>query len=293
MTRLIRNQSLLADAATRRDLDDPATAGWVAQRVGSVEELELLAAFTKADGLATGPGAWTPWKAALVDALVDQVRAYLAGERRESVAFTPTAAQRVLIESREVHVVADGSRVEVVAPDSPGLLALLAGVLALHRLPVRSATAATIDGMVVDSFDVDLTDRDAPDVRALQSDIVKFLVDPDALRRRLAQRAKSSRLPRRRAPEPAPPFVLVVNDATPKATILEVRSPDGFAVLSRIGAAITACGCDIEFARVLTLGHEVVDTFYVVDVATRGRIFDPKRTDALAVAIVASLEPEV
>ena len=60
---LVEHHLLLPDIATRRDLSDPATMRYVAERVGSTDMLELLAALTEADSLATGPTAWGPWKA--------------------------------------------------------------------------------------------------------------------------------------------------------------------------------------------------------------------------------------
>ena len=48
----MRHHLLLPDTATRRDLDDPATAAGVAAAVRTSEVLELLHALTEADGLA-------------------------------------------------------------------------------------------------------------------------------------------------------------------------------------------------------------------------------------------------
>ena len=70
---MCRHHLLLPDVATRRDLDDEATIDAVAAAVGSTEVLELLAALTEADSLATGPAAWSPWKAGLVRQLVPRV----------------------------------------------------------------------------------------------------------------------------------------------------------------------------------------------------------------------------
>ena len=44
-----------------------------------------------------------------------------------------------------------------------------------------------------------------------------------------------------------------------------MRGPDGIGVLYRIARALVADGLDIRLAKIATLGHEVVDTFYVVD----------------------------
>ena len=64
---LVRHHLLLPNTATRRDLDDPMTIDIVREIVGgSVELLELLDVLARADAAATGPAAWSDWKAALV-----------------------------------------------------------------------------------------------------------------------------------------------------------------------------------------------------------------------------------
>ncbi|WP_031026076.1 [protein-PII] uridylyltransferase [Streptomyces albus] len=77
---LVRHHLLLVRTATRRDITDPATLHTVAEAVRSRGTLALLHALTEADALATGPAAWSPWRASLVATLVARVDAVLAGE---------------------------------------------------------------------------------------------------------------------------------------------------------------------------------------------------------------------
>ncbi len=77
---MIRLHLLLPETATRRDLDDPATLSAVAAEVGTRELLDLLHALAQADALATGPAAWTEWRAALIDDLAERTRQTLAGD---------------------------------------------------------------------------------------------------------------------------------------------------------------------------------------------------------------------
>ena len=57
--------------------------------------------------------------------------------------------------------------------------------------------------------------------------------------------------------------MFVDNHATTAATLVEVRAADGIGVLARITDAIAGRDVRVEQAYVSTLGHEVVDTFYV------------------------------
>src|SRR5690606_35169199 len=76
---LVRHHLLLVETATRRDLDDPATVRAIADAVTTPGTLELLHALPEADALATGPAAWSAWRAFLVTDLVHRVSAVLAG----------------------------------------------------------------------------------------------------------------------------------------------------------------------------------------------------------------------
>jgi [protein-PII] uridylyltransferase len=71
---LVAEHLLLSDTATRRDLDDDDLILDVAARVGNQERLAALYLLTLADAAATGPLAWTPWRATLVRELVGKVQ---------------------------------------------------------------------------------------------------------------------------------------------------------------------------------------------------------------------------
>ncbi|MGH2706748.1 MAG: ACT domain-containing protein [Actinomycetota bacterium] len=80
---LVRNHLLLAQTATRRDVRDERLIVELAERIESERRLRLLLLLTVADGLATGPSAWGPWKATLVSRLFASVSHVL--ERGELV----------------------------------------------------------------------------------------------------------------------------------------------------------------------------------------------------------------
>jgi [protein-PII] uridylyltransferase len=72
-TFLVAEHLLLSDVATRRDLEAEELVLDVAGRIGDPERLAALYLLTIADAGATGPLAWTPWRAALVRELVAKV----------------------------------------------------------------------------------------------------------------------------------------------------------------------------------------------------------------------------
>ncbi|WP_037913717.1 [protein-PII] uridylyltransferase [Actinacidiphila yeochonensis] len=94
---LVRHHLLLIETATRRDLDDPETIRTVAEAVRDTATLELLAALTEADALATGPAAWSTWRASLLADLVVRVAGALdTGQLPDNTDPDPTAEEERL-----------------------------------------------------------------------------------------------------------------------------------------------------------------------------------------------------
>ena len=188
----VRHHLLLPQTATRRDLDDPVTVAQVAAAVGGRSLLELLHALAIADGQATGPAAWNDWKEGLVGDLVRRVESRLAGEAPpEPLPLRPD--QAALAEAGGPAARLTGSEVTIVAPDRPGLLWQAAGVLASHRLAVRSANATSHGNMAVAAFTVAPEYGDPPDADLVTSDLRRALERP--ARRGRTARAPDARLP--------------------------------------------------------------------------------------------------
>lgn len=264
---LIDNHLLLADVATRRDLTDDATIEMVAERLGSPLVLELLAVLTEADSRATGPSAWSDWKAGLLSALVERTRAWMGGEPNDNRwRLFPDAEVLSMMATGAVQVTISSNQVTVVSPDRPGTFAKVAGVLSLHGLDVLGAEAHSDEqGMAASRFTV-ASPPDGFDWRAVEENLRLALAGRLALEPRLAARAAHMRPRRRRsAVPPSPPAVRFDDVSSSNATYLEVRAPDSMGLLHRVARAIADLGLDIRHARVLTLGDEVIDAFYVAE----------------------------
>ncbi|MYS18914.1 UTP--GlnB (protein PII) uridylyltransferase, GlnD [Streptomyces sp. DvalAA-14] len=289
LTLLVRRHLLLIDTATRRDLDDPETIRAVAATVRDTSTLELLAALTEADALATGPAAWSTWRASLLADLVAKVAGALdTGALPDSGDSAPTAEEeRLAIEAArtggpvlalhaetepegegEAREEALGVELLLAAPDRPGLIAEAAGVLALHRLTVRAADLRSFDpigeGQVaLLSWRVSAEYGALPEAARLRTDLARAFDGTLDIESRLAEREAA--YPRRRGITPPPPRVTVAPGATSQtATVLEVRAHDAPGLLHRIGLALTAAAVTIRSARISTLGANAVDAFYVL-----------------------------
>ncbi|EHM27530.1 PII uridylyl-transferase [Streptomyces sp. W007] len=304
---LVRHHLLLVETATRRDLDDPATVRSVAEAVSSASTLELLHALTEADALATGPAAWSSWRASLVTDLVKRVAAVLAGESPEEPEEAAPSAEheRLAIEAlrtgepvlalhtRPEEPVGDGEaepvgvELLIALPDRPGVLPAAAGVLALHRLTVRAADLRAVElpnelgeraDLLLLSWRVAAEYGSLPQAARLRADLVRALDGSLDIRARLAEREAA--YPRRRGVKAPPPRVTVAAAGSRRATVIEVRAQDAPGLLHRIGRALEGSAVRVRSAHVSTLGANAVDAFYVT--GTDGEPLSPDRAAEVA-----------
>ncbi len=264
---LVLHHLLLSSTATRRDLDDPATIQSIVSLIPDVNTLELLHALSIADGEATGSAGWSDWKATLVNDLVQRVKRAMAGAE---FAQQPEVSdeQRAQAEKGELRVTLEehssGYAVEVISPDKPGLLSIVAGVFNISRLDVKSARTKTLGNSAV-MYWIVTPEPHAPEVSAtkLHDLIAVALSDSKDVEEKLIARAAAyASIPSIPVPDPE---VEIFTDAATDATVIEVRSHDRPGLLFRIGAAITQSKIDIRSAIVTTLGAEAIDTLYVTE----------------------------
>ena len=283
LERLVQHHLLLPETATTRDLEDPLTIQSVVNKVQTEDFLELLHALTLADALATGPMASSDWRQSLIGELVAKVKNELRGERIDKDPHLSKEKQELAKRKEDVIVEANqidqGLSLTIVVEDRTGLLGLIAGVLSVHRLLVRSARTETINNKAVTTWRVTPEFGDAPNLSQIQESLRLALNGQLDVFEKLTLRAQY-------LPQPVSVTaskILEIKGISNSATVIEVRAHDEPGFLSKIAHAISETGVDIQAAIVETLGSEVVDVFYVKE--PNGEILSDKRCQELVQAL--------
>ncbi|GAB2753661.1 [protein-PII] uridylyltransferase [Nocardioides salsibiostraticola] len=266
---LVRWHLLLAQTATTRDPDDPATVETITSRLGTPEAVSLLIALTEADAKATSPKAWSSWRSGLIRDLGRRAHATLDSGtdwpaiRTEDQPIPELEPGAVSI---EVEPVVGGARVTTIAVDRVGLLANLAAMFALQRTPVRAARIWSQGEHAVAVWEIAEEVVDPAILRTRYAAIVDGRLDPTA---RL-QPADSSALA---------PSVVVQPEASEQSTVLEVRAADRPGVVYLVCAALASLGIAVRSAHLDTLGPQAVDVFYLQE-DSAGVLSDERAAEA-------------
>jgi [protein-PII] uridylyltransferase len=178
---------------------------------------------------------------------------------------------------------------DVVALDHPGWFAKVAGVVALHGGSIIAADAFTReDALSVDTFKVRPPDGAAGSWWArVEGDLADAAAGRLAVRARVSRKARADDRRVARLPE-VPTKVVVADDPAGRSTIVEVHTLDRIGVLYAIATALAELELDLVVARVQTLGHEVVDVFFVRD--GDGEPLDADHLAELELAITAAID---
>lgn len=300
---LVRQHLLLADTATRRDLDDGGVIEKTAKAIGSAQRIRLLYILTVADGMATGPAAWSEWKATLVRELYRKT--LIALETGEIPSRSNAVTRAHQIESYEPSLAGRAESILATLPPSYLDSTPVPDMVDEIRLLIQAPGSGEVRYRIDDSSEagqavITICTRDRPGTLARAAGVLALnrisvlraqaysTSDGFALERFVAKMpdasswanfekdlvaAYSGRLAleahvERKAREYRPagsisPTVEVVNEASEDSTVVEVRAPDALGLLYAITSGLSDLDLDIHVAKIDTLGARVVDVFYV------------------------------
>ena len=281
-----------------RDLQDPATARDMAQRVETVERLKALTLITYADISAVNPSAMTPWRAEVLWELylaayneltreleTDRIQsaAYDSPEKRAFLAGLPTRYARThTAEEIEAHLRLDGVcrqrgvavelqrleaayRLTLLASDRPFLFASVAGTLSSFGMNILKAEAfSNQQGTVLDTFTFADPNRtlelNPTEIDRLRATVERVVLGRQDVRQLLQHRPKPAP-PSRNARVPA--SVSFNPRASASAMLIEIVAQDRPGLLYDLASAISSQGCNIEVVLIDTESHKAIDVFYV------------------------------
>jgi [protein-PII] uridylyltransferase len=167
------------------------------------------------------------------------------------------------------------SDLALTAPDRPGLLALVAGVLASHRIDIQHAEVFStaqdeaalgwLAGRALDVFELRGPEGGALDPvrwRAARVDLQRVLTGEVALEELMARRLKASPLPQKPLPRVATK-VVIDNESAREHSVVDVFTADRVGLLHTLSRTFFDLGLTVELARITTEGHRAADAFYV------------------------------
>jgi [protein-PII] uridylyltransferase len=184
------------------------------------------------------------------------------------------------------------TRLTIVCPDRPGLLALLAGTLAANRFHILWAQIFNIEELAVDVLY--LTDEngapcdDPLRIERVRADLLAVIEGQLDVKQLLQQRLFGSTLKERPRP-PVKTEIEVQNDISKTETVVDVFCQDRLGALYTIAQAFADAGLTISVAKISTQGDRVADGFYVVDAKTGQKISEPAAIAALEVALYEAI----
>lgn len=190
----------------------------------------------------------------------------------ETIAWHMELVARQRTEEVVLELRPDPEREEIeatlVCRDTPGLIARVAGVLALHGVDIRTATITSrSDGVALDVFLLaDPHDRLARDTRrwdAIRADLEHEALTPNRTHTERVEADIARGLRKRRSIPTAHPEVTFDNEVSRDFTVIDLSALDFPGLLFRVARELARLGLGISLAIIDTQGPLARDAFYV------------------------------
>ena len=328
---LIRSHLIMPKLAFLRDLNDPHLMEQFAREVGSVEQLRMLYLMTFADLRGVAPNVFSDWKRRLLNLLYERTlqfwikigkspelrkkelqqkfpalqhlpstyfQSYSGAEYEEHDQFLKSFSEKDLLFSLHHRTSFDKthSMLVFVGQDTPGLFAKLAGVLSANRITILEAGLHTEKtGVVLDVLR--LVDAQGGPIEeslrwnAVERDLAAVLKNRTSLND-LVQKGRPSKILKRGESVPVEREVIFDNDVSASHTVVEIHAFDRLGLLFDISQALFDAGLSIDWAKISTEGHKVIDVFYVTQ-SDGGKLEDKTQWEAIRQKLFDCLSWEI
>jgi [protein-PII] uridylyltransferase len=293
---LIAHHLDLSAAMNGRDLHDPETARFMAERIGTVERLRALTLLTWADINAVNPAAMSPWRGEQLwqtylityneltrELHTQKIDPNESGDRAAFLEGFPKRYLRthsdaeidahIALEQRsrtagvavEIRKVSGIYELILVTGDRPHLLASVAGTLSSFGMNIVKAEAfSNRRGIVLDSFkfvDPSRTlELNPQEVDRLRLQVERVLMGRADVQQLLQNRPNGGPPSRKGGIAPA---VFFDDQASGSATLIQIVAQDRPGLLYDLASRISAAHCNIEVVLIDTEAHKAIDVFYV------------------------------
>ncbi len=319
---LIEHHLDLSAVMSSRDLQDPATARLLANRIGTLERLKLLTLLTYADISAVNPDAMTPWRLEQLWETYRVTHQQLLKElETERIADLPPDLKNEISEHTEfirgfpsrylrthtledihahaqlyesskssgVAVQIDANRgvyrATIVAHDRPALFASLAGAISSFGMDILKAEAFSNEqGLILDTFVFD-DPRRTLELNPTENDRLRQTLEDVALGLVDAEQLLRGRTSHHHGirKRGVQPRVNFDSNTCDSATLIEIIAEDRPGLLYDLSSAISTAGCNIDVVLIDTEGHKAIDVFYV---ATNGVQLSSNVRDSLSRTLI-------
>ncbi len=310
---LIDQHLVLSSIMNSRDLDDPATAAYLAERVGTIERLKYLTLLTYSDISAVNPSAMTPWRLEQLwrvyilghaeltreldtdrivpDSTLPAPRAeflegfpkrYLRTHSPEEIEAHLSLERRSRAAGVALDIVKENGvyKLTLVSTDRPGLFAAIAGALSSFGMNILKAEAfANRRGEILDTFSFSDPGRtlelNPPELERLRVTLERVTLGRIDVKKLLLSRPKPSVPSRGAAVKPSVNFD---SEASSSATLVEIVAQDRPGLLYDLTSAFSSSECNIEVVLIDTEAHKALDVFYIT---SKGQKLTPEQQTKL------------